>query len=62
MEYALSANGKLRKVFLVHGEEKPALILQSKLKDNGMRPVDYPDAYQRGVVNRTIDFARFFRL
>ncbi len=26
MEYALAANGKLRKVFLVHGEEKPAIL------------------------------------
>jgi len=42
IEYALSANGKLRKVFLVHGEEKPARILQSKLKDRNLRAVEYP--------------------
>jgi len=42
MEYALSANGKMRKVFLVHGEEKPATILQNKLRDIGVRRVDYP--------------------
>ncbi len=45
MEYALSANGKLRKVFLVHGEEKPALTLQSKLKERGLRQVSYPDLH-----------------
>ena len=45
MEYALSANGKLRKVFLVHGEEKPAMILQNKLKDIGVRQVAYPEMH-----------------
>lgn len=45
MEYALSANGKLRKVFLVHGEEKPATILQNKLKDIGVRQVAYPEMH-----------------
>ena len=43
MEYALSANGKLRKVFLVHGEERPALTLQGKLRDVGIRQVTYPE-------------------
>jgi metallo-beta-lactamase family protein len=45
MEYALSANGKSRKVFLVHGEEKPALILQNKLNDVGVRQVMYPEMH-----------------
>lgn len=45
MEYALSANGKSRKVFLVHGEEKSALILQNKLKDIGVRQVAYPEMH-----------------
>ncbi len=45
MEYALSANGKLRKVFLVHGEEKPATILQNKLRDIGVRQVAYPEMH-----------------
>jgi metallo-beta-lactamase family protein len=42
IEYALSANGKLRKVFLVHGEEKQALTLQGKLNDKGILSVNYP--------------------
>ena len=42
IEYALSANGKLRKIFLVHGEEKQALTLQAKLKDRGVLQVEYP--------------------
>ena len=42
IEYALSANGKLRRVFLVHGEEKQALTLQGKLKKKGVKSVEYP--------------------
>jgi metallo-beta-lactamase family protein len=45
MEYALSANGKLQKVFLVHGEEMPAMILQNKLKNIGIRQVAYPEMH-----------------
>lgn len=45
MEYALSANGKSRKVFLVHGEEKPASILLNKLRDVGVRQVAYPELH-----------------
>ena len=41
-EYAMSANGKLRKVFLVHGEEKQALTLQGILKGRGIKQVEYP--------------------
>ena len=41
-EYAMSANGKLRKVFLVHGEEKQALTLQGILKQRGVKQVEYP--------------------
>ena len=45
MEYALSTNGRSRQVFLVHGEEKSAVILQNKLKDVGVRQVMYPDLH-----------------
>ena len=41
-EYAMSANGRLRRVFLVHGEEKQALTLQGILRDKGVRQVEYP--------------------
>lgn len=41
-EYALSANGKLRKVFLVHGEEKQARTLQGILSRRGVKQVEYP--------------------
>jgi Predicted metal-dependent RNase, consists of a metallo-beta-lactamase domain and an RNA-binding KH domain len=45
MQYALSGNGKKRKVFLVHGEEKPALTLLGKLRDVGVRQVEYPSPH-----------------
>lgn len=41
-DYALSANGKLRKVFLVHGEEKQARTLQGILSQRGVKQVEYP--------------------
>jgi metallo-beta-lactamase family protein len=44
-EYAMSANGKLRKVFLVHGEEKQALTLQAILKNKNIRQVEYPEIH-----------------
>jgi metallo-beta-lactamase family protein len=45
MQYALSGNGRKRKVFLVHGEEKPALTLLGKLRDVGVRQVEYPSPH-----------------
>lgn len=42
VEYAMSANGKMRKVFLVHGEEKQALTLQGILRQRGVKQVEYP--------------------
>ena len=45
MQYALAGNGRKRKVFLVHGEEKPAMILQNKLRDVGIRQVEYPEMH-----------------
>lgn len=42
MEYALSSNGRMRKIFLVHGEEKPATILQDRLRERGVSQVLYP--------------------
>ena len=41
-EYGMSANGKLRRIFLVHGEEKQALTLQGILKQRGVKQVEYP--------------------
>ncbi len=43
MRYALAGNGRKRKVFLVHGEEKAALTLKGKLHDLGITQVAYPE-------------------
>lgn len=42
IEYALSAKGKLKQVYLVHAEEKPAMALKEKLKARGIQHVDFP--------------------
>jgi metallo-beta-lactamase family protein len=42
MEYALRLKGKVKKVFLVHGEEGPAAALSEKLVEAGMDRPDYP--------------------
>ena len=41
-EYALSANGNLKQIFLVHGEEKSATALTEKLHERGLTKVHYP--------------------
>jgi metallo-beta-lactamase family protein len=41
-EYALSVKGSVKKVFLVHGEEKPAETLSEKLVQAGMDKPLYP--------------------
>jgi len=43
VEYASATKGTLRGVFLVHGEEKPALALTEKLGEAGIENVSYPD-------------------
>ncbi len=45
MEYALRLKGQARQTFLVHGEEKQALTLIEKLKENGMDKVVYPSLH-----------------
>lgn len=45
VKYALSANGKARKIFLVHGEEKQAGTLRLLLLDRGVKKVIYPDLH-----------------
>ena len=43
-EYAQSAKGRVKKVILVHGEERAAAALRSKLAEAGMKQVVYPAA------------------
>jgi metallo-beta-lactamase family protein len=46
LEWALSLKGRLKKVFLVHGEPKPAEALAAKLKEGGIEDVYYPDLHE----------------
>jgi len=45
VEYALAIKDRVRKVFLVHGEEKPAMILKEKLAERGLTDVYYPELH-----------------
>lgn len=42
-DYAAAVRQTVKKVFLVHGEEKPALALTEKLKERSMHEVYYPE-------------------
>jgi len=43
IEYALASKDTLKGVFLVHGEEGPALTLMEKLNQAGLQNVHYPE-------------------
>jgi metallo-beta-lactamase family protein len=44
LEYARSANkGRLKRIFLVHGEPEKANALQARLNQAGIRQVYYPE-------------------
>ncbi len=45
VKYATALRGQARKVFLVHGEQGPAEALTSKLKEQGMNEVYYPELH-----------------
>jgi len=45
VEYALAVKDQVKKVFLVHGEEKPAMILKDKLAERGLTEVYYPQLH-----------------
>jgi metallo-beta-lactamase family protein len=42
VEYARAARGQVKGIYLVHGEEQPARILQQKLAQAGLTQVEYP--------------------
>jgi len=44
-EYALAVKDQVKKVFLVHGEEKPAMALKGKLSEKGLSQVYYPELH-----------------
>jgi metallo-beta-lactamase family protein len=45
VDYATAAKGQVKKIFLVHGERKPAEALQGRLKDESIDEVYYPASH-----------------
>ena len=45
VEYALTVKDQVKKVFLVHGEEKPAMALKEKLAEEQLSQVYYPELH-----------------
>ena len=45
VEYALAVKDQVKKVFLVHGEEKSAMALSEKLADHSLSNVYYPELH-----------------
>ncbi len=43
--YALTLRGRVKKVFLVHGDPRPAAALTETLKQHGLSEVYYPELY-----------------
>ncbi|MDO9122197.1 MAG: MBL fold metallo-hydrolase [Anaerolineaceae bacterium] len=48
LQYASAVKGRVKKIFLVHGEAEAAAVFMAKLKEAGIGPVEYP-AYQQQV-------------
>lgn len=46
MQYALNVKDTVKQIFLVHGEEKQAMILKGKLQENKLSQVHYPDLHE----------------
>jgi len=46
IEYALAAQGKRDGIFLVHGEYAATTLLKTRLGENGLHNVHYPDLHQ----------------
>jgi metallo-beta-lactamase family protein len=44
-KYAVNVKNTVKKIFLVHGEEKQAMILTEKLHEQNMREVYYPELH-----------------
>jgi metallo-beta-lactamase family protein len=44
LEYALAVKDRVKRIFLVHGEKKPAQVLMEKLLEAGISQVHYPQA------------------
>jgi Cft2 family RNA processing exonuclease len=43
--HATAVKSQVKKIFLVHGESKPAATLMGKLTDAGLREIYYPELH-----------------
>ena len=50
VRYATGVKDTVKKVFLVHGEERPAMTLTEKLKEKGMHDVYYPELHSSAEI------------
>ncbi len=46
LEYALAVKGQVKRIFLVHGEERAANALIEKMREQGLGPISYPDLHE----------------
>ena len=46
MKYALGVKDSVKQIFLVHGEEKQAMILKDLLKEKNLDQVHYPELHE----------------
>ena len=45
IKYAMNVKDSVKKIFLVHGEERQAGILTDKLKEQNIREIYYPELH-----------------
>ena len=50
VKYATNVKETVKKVFLVHGEEKPAMALTEKLRERNMHEVYYPELHSSAEI------------
>jgi len=46
VKYAMGVKDSVKQIFLVHGEEKPAMTLKGLLKEQNMDHVHYPELHE----------------
>jgi len=49
-KYAVNVKESVKKIFLVHGEEKPAMALTEKLREHNLREVYYPELHSSAEI------------
>ncbi len=50
IKYAAAANGRLKKLYLIHGEEAKVQTLMGKLREQGIKNIDYPGLRTSDVI------------